>query len=100
LSNILTRINRLKEKYPDVNYIRINVNDDHEQWLQNVASIKNEEDGKTQYRTDNVEELLSNFVLKNLNKIIVVDQEGKIAEGFAHIYYTGHLERSLQSINN
>ena len=100
LSNILTRINRLKEKYPDVNYIGINVNDDQAQWLQNVASIKNEGDAKNQYRTDNVEELLSNFVIKNLNKIIVVDQEGKIAEGFANIYYTGHLEKSLQSINN
>lgn len=100
LSNILTRIHHLKVKYPDFDYIGINVNNDQKQWLQNIATIKDREDAKNQYRTDNVEELLSTLVIKNLNKVIVVDSDGKIAEGFANIYYTRHLENSLESIKN
>lgn len=100
LSNILTRIHHLKVKYPDFEYIGINVNDDQTQWLQNIATIKDREDAKNQYRTDNVEELLSTLVIKTLNKVIVVDSDGKIADGFANIYYTRHLENSLESIKN
>ncbi len=98
LSNILTRIHSLRAKYPDFDYIGINVNQDHAKWLQNLATIKDKEDAKNQYRTDNMEELLSTFVIKNLNKVIVVDENGKIVEGFANIYYTRHLENSLESI--
>lgn len=100
LSNILTRIGQLKSKYPDFDYIGINVNNNQTQWLQNVATIKDHQDAQNQYRTDNVEELLSTLVIKNLNKVIVVDKEGKIAEGFANIYYTRHLENSLESVKN
>ena len=100
LSNILTRIHNLRDKYPDFDYVGINVNDDQVQWLQNIASIKDKKDARFQYRTDNVEELLSTLVIKNLNKVIVVDKDGKIAEGFANIYYTRHLENSLESAKN
>jgi len=100
LSNILTRIHHLKDKYPDFDYIGINVNSDQTLWLQNIASIKDTEDAKNQYRTDNVEELLSSLVIKNLNKVIVVDKNGKIAEGFANIYYTRHLENTMEAIND
>lgn len=99
LSNVLTRIHNLKNKYPDFDYIGINVNDNQEQWLQNIATIKDGEDAENQYRTQNVDELLSNLVIKNLNKIIIVNKDGKIVEGFANIYYTRQLENILDSIN-
>lgn len=100
LSNVLTRIHNLKAKYPEFDYIGINVNNDQAHWLQNIASIKDPKDVENQYRTDNVDELLSTLVIKNLNKVIVVDKDGKIEEGFANIYYTRQLENILESIKN
>ncbi|WP_417443988.1 thioredoxin-like domain-containing protein [Joostella sp.] len=100
-ANVLTRINRLKRDYPNYNYIGINVNEDRNEWLKNLAHISKTGDTLDQYQTDNMEELLGTLVIKSLNKIIVVDKTGKIMDGFGDIYKHKNLETSLsESMKN
>ncbi|MEH6705142.1 thioredoxin-like domain-containing protein [Galbibacter orientalis] len=94
-ANVLTRIERLKKDYPNYNYVGINVNEDRSEWLQNLASISKLGDTLEQYQTDNIDELLGSLVIKSLNKIIIVDNKGKIIDGFGDIYHRKSLETSL-----
>ncbi|MDG3581895.1 MULTISPECIES: TlpA family protein disulfide reductase [Galbibacter] len=94
-TNVLMRIARLKRDYPNYNYIGINVNENRKEWQQSLASISKLDDTLSQYQTDNIEELLATLVIKSLNKIIIVDKNGKIIEGFGDIYHSKRLEISL-----
>ncbi|MEL4308519.1 TlpA family protein disulfide reductase [Joostella sp. CR20] len=95
-TNVLNRISRLKRDYPNYNYVGINVNEDRSEWLRNLASISKTGDTLEQYQTDNIDELFENLVIKSLNKIIIVDRNGKIVDGFGDIYHRKNLENSLQ----
>ncbi|QLE02568.1 hypothetical protein HX109_13730 [Galbibacter sp. BG1] len=100
-ANVLNRISRLKKEYPDYNYVGVNVNKDRKEWLDNLEFISNKGDTLPQYQTDNIDELLATLVIKSLNKIIVVDKNGKIIEGFGDIFDGRNLETSLkESIKN
>ncbi|MCM5663344.1 TlpA family protein disulfide reductase [Galbibacter mesophilus] len=95
--NVLNRIAKLKEEYPEYDYIGINVNEDRDEWVKNLLHLTENGETLTQYQTDDIDELLATLVIKSLNKIIIVDKNGKIIEGFGNIYHRKELENSLRN---
>ncbi|MCX2681359.1 hypothetical protein OOZ15_15505 [Galbibacter sp. EGI 63066] len=92
--NVLGRIAKLKEEFPEYRYIGININNSYDLWTKTLTRIKND-DLPNQYQANNPKTLLGDLVIRNTNKVIVVGINGKIIEGFGHIYFNRRLKNAL-----
>ncbi|EDP95103.1 thioredoxin-like domain-containing protein [Kordia algicida OT-1] len=83
---ITEKIKVLAKEYPNLNIIGISLDSDHKRWKKAVAELKFP--GSRQYRVGRKDDLLRDFALININKLIITDQSGNIVNGFASIYNT------------
>jgi hypothetical protein len=79
------KINELKEKYPGVNFIAINFNDnDLNYWKKTVKSLNYP--SKNEYKFSNPSEALEKFVITFTHKIFVVDEHMEIVNSNAGLF--------------
>ncbi|WP_420573215.1 TlpA family protein disulfide reductase [Kordia sp.] len=83
---ITEKIKVLAKEYPNLNIVGISLDTDHKRWKKAVKELKFSD--SKQYRVGNKENLLKDFALININKLIITDQKGNIINGFASIYNT------------
>ena len=84
MRNINKRVAELRVLYPQYNFVGINVNEDHNKWVNNLTAHKL--NPKIQYRCANFQEMSKKFVLNSLNKMIIANEDGTIINGFANAY--------------
>lgn len=84
MKNINKRVEELKALYPQFNFIGINVNENHNKWVNNLTAHKLNPD--IHYRCADFQEMSKKFVLNSLNKMIIANEDGTIINGFANAY--------------
>lgn len=82
--SLMKKIPLLREKYPEINFVGININDEPEKWL-GLINLHNF-DRENQYRTTNFNKMREILVMPTINKTIITDSKGRIVNAFANIY--------------
>lgn len=86
----LSRMHNLSLKYPEFKFIGINLDTDHQQWKSTLKELGVEE--KTQLRAPDMKYMTKHLAYLRFNRMLVVDQNGKVIEGFGNIYNLKPLE--------
>jgi hypothetical protein len=90
---ITKRIKKLSKEFPNLNVIGICLDTDHKRWkrdIKDVAFLNSK-----QYRVGKRENVLRDFALISINKLIITDRSGTIINAFADIY-DEDLKKQLQ----
>ncbi|WP_299682160.1 thioredoxin-like domain-containing protein [uncultured Dokdonia sp.] len=74
----------LQAKYPEFNFIGINVNNETGKWIKHIKQHKF--NPSMEYRFDNAQNARKSLVINNLSKTIVLDKNGKILNSHANIH--------------
>ncbi|MBA6151177.1 redoxin domain-containing protein [Gelidibacter maritimus] len=92
------KIRDLKKKYPNINFIAININDsDKKYWKRTLDEFKFPIDSEYQFKDPfNAKQTL---VLNTVYKIIVVDKEMRIVDTYYNMFHS-KFEDKLQELNN
>ena len=90
---ITKKIKALDKQYPNLNIVGISLDENHKRWKKEVKEFEFPESG--QYRVGKRENVLRDFALISINKLIITDRSGNIVDAFANIYDT-NLEDQLK----
>ncbi len=86
----------LKSKFPEVDFIAININDDDRaHWRSAINQYKFST--QNEYQFENPKEGMSQLVINSVNRSIFVDSEGKIINSNAMLF-TSEFEDELESL--
>lgn len=93
------RVNELTAKYPEVEFISINIDDySKERWF---TTLKNKKHTlHHEYIFESPEESIQKLAVYPLNKAILVDKESKIVNGHANMYSNSFEEELLGLLNH
>lgn len=78
------KIHELKRKYPDYQFIGINLDKDQDLWKTKLEKI--DASGITEYRCTNFEALQSNWAIMKVHRTIILDEKGKIKNAFTNLF--------------
>ena len=81
--NISKHIVSLEEKYPNYNFIGINLRTSHSQWKQLMR--ENNLDKEKQFYGENFKELQMAMIIDGLNKCVIT-KDSVVVDGFANLY--------------
>ncbi len=81
---IHTRANELKAKYPEYDFIGINIDLHFKKWLKVVQNSGY--NPSMEYQVENFEVAELKLVIDSVNKAIIVDDKGTILNGNANIF--------------
>ena len=87
----------LQSKYPEFNFIGVNVNDENSKWIKHVRQHKF--DSTMEYRFNDVREARRSLVINDISKTIVLDKHGKILNSHANIHRTDFESELLAYLN-
>ncbi|MGL2964193.1 TlpA family protein disulfide reductase [Flavobacterium sp. RSB2_4_14] len=73
-----------KKKYPNYQFIAININDTQEEWKKILSNYKF--DGITELRCTNFEDLKAKWAINKIHRTIVLNENGKIKNAFTNIF--------------
>ncbi len=95
MKSVTAKVKKLQKQYPEINFVGINIDYDHEKWKNNLTNRALL--GQKQFRCSDFEKMSKKLVMPNLNKTIIVDQKGKIVNAFANLYEVS-FEKSLAQL--
>lgn len=87
----------LQKKYPEFNFIAINVNSEQDKWLLHLE--KNNFDPMREYRLSKPDQAKKQLVLNDINKTIVIDKDGKILNSHANLHNSNFENELLAYLN-
>ena len=93
LKSVHKKIIEYKEKYPEVNFIGININDSNESW--NAALNKIGSTGIIELKSTDFQDIRKKWVITKVHRTILLNPDGTINNAFANIYdsnFTKQLE--------
>ena len=95
--NIHTRSSELREKYPEYNFVGINIDKHFKKWVRTVQNAGYNSQFEFQFESfqDAEQKLLVNYV----NKSIIVNKDLKILDGNSNIFSTSIEEQLLGHLN-
>ncbi|NND61798.1 MAG: hypothetical protein HKN48_01255 [Flavobacteriaceae bacterium] len=94
---IHTRASELKSKYPEYNFIGINLDTHFKKWLKIVKSSGYDE--LQEYQFENIDTAEMKLVINSVNKAMIVDGNGMIINGNTNIFDLGIENELLASLN-
>ena len=93
LSNLIfNRISQLKQLFPNVKFVGIDIGQDKTQWKKQVQNT----DWTDQYHSINFMDLSQKILINNINKSLIIDKDGRIISAFEDIF-SPNLEKILLS---
>jgi hypothetical protein len=78
------KVLELKQKYPQFDFIAVNLNDKENVWKATLNS--NNFNGIKQYHCVNFEDLRAKWAITKIHRTIVVDKDKKIINAFTNIF--------------
>lgn len=75
------KIQKLLEEFPDLNVVGISLDNNQRVWKNNLKTLSLPLE--TQYRAEKLETLEKDFAIININKFIIVDENGRIIDAFS-----------------
>ncbi|MCB0457094.1 MAG: hypothetical protein R2776_07735 [Flavobacteriaceae bacterium] len=94
---IHTRSFELREKYPEYNFIGINIDPHFKKWVRTVQSAGY--NGQFEYQFENFKDAEQKLLVNYVNKSIIVDKDLKILDGNSNIFNTSIEEQLLGHLN-
>lgn len=91
----LQRMEGLSDKYPAYRFIGINLDTEQEKWISTLNELNIAKE--TQLRAPNMKYMTKHLGYLRFNRMLVVDQYGKVIEGFGNIYNLKPLEYTNKS---
>ncbi|MGB5361351.1 MAG: transaldolase, partial [Eudoraea sp.] len=82
-TNMIQRINLLKEKYPEYTFIGLNLRTEHARW-NNMVEVS-QLDKSEQFWTENFEDVAHTLIVYDPNRGIITE-DGIIVDAFANVY--------------
>jgi peroxiredoxin len=73
-----------KSKYPDYQFIAINLDKDQKEWLELLSNYKFE--GIQEYRCANFENIKNKWAITKIHRALVLDENGKIKNAFTNLF--------------
>ena len=73
-----------KSKYPDYQFIAINLDKDQKEWLELLSNYKFE--GIQEYRCSNFEDIKNKWAITKIHRALVLDGNGKIKNAFTNLF--------------
>ncbi|WP_298514498.1 thioredoxin-like domain-containing protein [uncultured Kordia sp.] len=83
---ITEKIKNIAKQHPNLNIVGISLDEDHKRWKREVKEF--EFPKSRQYRIGKRENVIRDFALISINKLIITDRSGNIIDAFANIYDT------------
>lgn len=84
LKSVHKRVREFKKKYPDVNFIAVNVDDTNENWT--TALNNNNLSDVTELKSTNFSEIKKLWVITKIHRTIILDKNGTIKKGFSNLF--------------
>ena len=97
MDNSHAKASELQRKYPEFNFIAINVNTEHNKWMLHLK--KNNFDESKEYRLSKPEQARKQLVLNDINKTIVLDKNGTILNSHANLHNSKFENELLAYLN-
>lgn len=92
------KINELKVKYPNLNFIAININNDkHDMWKHSLKQYNFPV--QSEYQLVNSEKARKDLVINSINKVMILNRYGKIIDPNANMFSTRFEELLLGLLN-
>lgn len=95
--NIHSKADELKQKYPEFDFIAININDDAQEWKRVIS--RNNFDKQDEFRFQQPRKSINDLVVNILNKVIVLDSNGVILENNTSFFQPNFEEELLGILN-
>ncbi len=95
--NVHSKVDELRLKYPEFDFIAINTNDNKKIWEQIInrqGFNKNFE-----FRFENPQQAMEQLVVNTINKVMVVDEDGKIIDNHTNLFSATFEEELLGVLN-
>ena len=73
-----------KSKYPDYQFIAINLDKDQKEWLELLSNYKFE--GIQEYRCSNFEDIKNKWASTKIHRALILDGNGKIKNAFSNLF--------------
>jgi peroxiredoxin len=73
-----------KSKYPDYQFIAINLDKDQEEWVNLLLNYKFE--GIQEYRCGNFEDIKNKLAITKIHRTLILDANGKIKNAFTNLF--------------
>ena len=73
-----------KSKYPDYQFIAINLDKDQKEWLELLSNYKFE--GIQEYRCSNFEDIKNKWAITKIHRALILDGNGKIKNAFSNLF--------------
>lgn len=96
-TNTFSKLSELREKYPEFDFLSINVNEDSSLWKNTVArnpGVKNFD-----YRFQQPTKAMESLVLRAISKVMIVDENGIILENNTNLFRFDFEEELLGILN-
>jgi hypothetical protein len=84
LKYVHKRVHDYQKKFPNVNFIAINVDDTNETWMKTKSKF--DMSNITELRAANFEEIKRLWVITKIHRTIILSKEGTIKKGFANLF--------------
>lgn len=84
IKSVHSKVHKLQEKHPNINFIAININDTDESWL--GALDKYDFKNITELKAVNFEEIKKNWVITKNSRTIILNPDGTIKNAFSNIF--------------
>ncbi|MFP2997598.1 thioredoxin-like domain-containing protein [Spongiivirga sp. MCCC 1A20706] len=96
LRSLNRKITKYQNRFPNLQFIGININSDQEKWMNTLATTSF--NSKSQFRAKNFESMKEKLIIPRIHKTIIVDGNGKIVNAFANLF-DADFERQLTILN-
>lgn len=90
--NIHKRANNLRNKYPEFNFVGINIDAHYGKWKQVVTASGYQPEFEYQFERFDIAEM--KLVINSVNKSMIIDTDGSIVNGNTNLF-GGHIEQHM-----
>lgn len=87
------KVMALKKKFPQYNFVAVNINDSPEDWKKVLATYKFE--GLTELHCSDFENIKNKWAINKIHRTIILDNKGMIKNAFVNIF-DSHFEDNLK----
>jgi len=97
LKEVHSKVDELKLKYPEFDFIGFNTNDDIKAWKQTVN--RHGFNKNSEFRFDEAEAAMEHLVINSINKVMIIDSDAKIIDNYANLFSVKFEEQLLGILN-
>jgi peroxiredoxin len=91
------KVLEFKKKYPDYNFVAVNVDSDTQKWQNELSGYKFGAIIET--KCSNFEDLQAKWAITKIHRTLIIDADGTINNAFTGLF-DSNFEENLESINN